>query len=85
MGLREFVGPFQGLGRQIGVLRIEQELKHLVDEGEMIDPGVPATAVVRIPERDAGSVPRPASSPGGGGLKSRTRSVLRLLRIGCRG
>ncbi|MGW1551349.1 hypothetical protein [Streptomyces sp. NPDC002346] len=51
----------------------------------MIDAGVPATAVVRMPEHNTDSIPRPASSPGGGGLKSRTRSVLRLLRIGRRG
>ncbi|MFB7223371.1 hypothetical protein [Streptomyces sp. NPDC056227] len=51
----------------------------------MIDAGVPATAVVRMPERDADSIPRSASSPGAGGLKSRTGSVLRLLRIGRRG
>ncbi|MGW1090437.1 hypothetical protein ACWD4L_30035 [Streptomyces sp. NPDC002596] len=51
----------------------------------MIDAGMPATAVVRMPERDADSIPRSASSPGAGGLKSRTGSVLRLLRIGRRG
>ncbi|WP_326628033.1 MULTISPECIES: hypothetical protein [unclassified Streptomyces] len=51
------------------------------DRVAVIDAGVPATAVVRMPERDADSIPRPASSPGGG-LKSRTRSVLRSLRIG---
>ncbi|WP_199919328.1 pitrilysin family protein [Streptomyces sp. NRRL S-1824] len=53
------------------------------DRVAVIDAGVPAAAVVRMPERDADSIPRPASSPGGG-LKSRTRSVLRSLRIGRR-
>lgn len=44
-----------------------------------------ATGRILVAGRGADSVPRPASSPGGGGLKCRTRSVLRSLRIGRRG